>query len=542
MKRLFGLPIMATAIGQLSSFYSSTKERNQLLKLTLETAESGVGVIVSTTVPMVSRFDKEIVALNDIACAQLDILECRCPIITKPTDEVVKETKELCYVAVQPVVNRVNSVKNYGYDKVSGIRTYTGEKINGVKTYGMNTVAAAAKVGSDQVTRVLSIPVCRGVVNKFDGALDVADRYVDDYLPSEHGVEANAEKTPSDVILLSKAYQLGSKVQRRVYARAMKRLRGVQLRARETIGQLNYTVDLIEYARSNFSGAQDKLHYYWQEINKMEDQVAEDASNEQIGYYDSNFERKAIATARHLTTRLKNTLSWVNASSVGSIPEAVRGKLGRLQDMVHSLSEVFSKEMVKVKGLPNSALDNARNTMVQLYDSLSDLVDWTLKNSSSSSLVSSMLGYNLFNGGARHNENDAENTPSDSENQRQEERETKTDHEPSVDDDQWNEKTGKRQQDAEEEEDEEEMENGDENPMKRCAADCDPAEPQHDVDERSNNPQNDEVREDKNTEGMEKQQDEQTGMDEEKGKDPDGCDVWEKEDSETQKINEEDID
>lgn len=61
----------------------------------------------------------------------------------------------------------------------------------------------------------------------------------------EHGVEANAEKTPSDVILLSKAYQLGSKVQRRVYARAMKRLRGVQLRARETIGQLNYTVDLV---------------------------------------------------------------------------------------------------------------------------------------------------------------------------------------------------------------------------------------------------------------------------------------------------------
>lgn len=59
VKRLFGLPIMATAIGQLSSFYSSTKERNQLLKLTLETAESGVGVIVSTTVPMVSRFDKE---------------------------------------------------------------------------------------------------------------------------------------------------------------------------------------------------------------------------------------------------------------------------------------------------------------------------------------------------------------------------------------------------------------------------------------------------------------------------------------------------
>src|SRR6218665_1106427 len=58
VKRLFDLPMMATAIGQLSSFYSSTKDRNRLLKLTLETAESGVGVIVSTAVPVVSRFDK----------------------------------------------------------------------------------------------------------------------------------------------------------------------------------------------------------------------------------------------------------------------------------------------------------------------------------------------------------------------------------------------------------------------------------------------------------------------------------------------------
>lgn len=67
---------------------------------------------------------------------------------------------------------------------MSGIRTYTGEKINGMKTYGINTVAAAAKVGSDQMTRVLTTPVCRGVVSKFDLALDIADRYVDDYLPS----------------------------------------------------------------------------------------------------------------------------------------------------------------------------------------------------------------------------------------------------------------------------------------------------------------------------------------------------------------------
>lgn len=61
----------------------------------------------------------------------------------------------------------------------------------------------------------------------------------------DSGVETSSKKASSDVVLLSKAYQLGSKVQRRLYSRAMKRLRGAQLRTRETIGQLNYTVNLV---------------------------------------------------------------------------------------------------------------------------------------------------------------------------------------------------------------------------------------------------------------------------------------------------------
>lgn len=59
VRRLFALPMMADAYGQLSSFYCGTKERSRLLKLTMETAESGVGVIMSSAQPVLSKFDKQ---------------------------------------------------------------------------------------------------------------------------------------------------------------------------------------------------------------------------------------------------------------------------------------------------------------------------------------------------------------------------------------------------------------------------------------------------------------------------------------------------
>ena len=57
VSRLCNLPVMSAAIVQLNSLYSKTKERNRLLRFTMETAEAGVAIAVNTAKPVVAKFE-----------------------------------------------------------------------------------------------------------------------------------------------------------------------------------------------------------------------------------------------------------------------------------------------------------------------------------------------------------------------------------------------------------------------------------------------------------------------------------------------------
>ncbi len=55
MSRISKLPIVTSAMEQLAAIYKTTKERNKLIKVTLETAESGVRVAFYTAQPIANR-------------------------------------------------------------------------------------------------------------------------------------------------------------------------------------------------------------------------------------------------------------------------------------------------------------------------------------------------------------------------------------------------------------------------------------------------------------------------------------------------------
>lgn len=64
--------------------------------------------------------------MNAYACTKLALLEEQYPVITKPTDEVLKESKEKCAGVLKPVTDRVTAVKdsyngivNKGHETVS---------------------------------------------------------------------------------------------------------------------------------------------------------------------------------------------------------------------------------------------------------------------------------------------------------------------------------------------------------------------------------------------------------------------------------------
>jgi len=410
VSRLLHLPVVATAMDQVNALYTTTKQRNSLIKRTMETAETGVSAVYGTAAaPVILMFDKPLTSLNGFACDQLDKLENKYPIITKPTEEVVKATKDLCNTAVKPFVDRVSSAKQFGYDKVSDVRSFTGEKLGDMKSYGWTTVESVVQLGNDQMSRVLTT-VTQHRLTSVDDLLETADQYVDSYLPPDEEDEAKEkeqnkesgeenegeekeggggekeEDAKGSVVVVSKAFQLGSKVQKRLWSQALKQMKRIQLRSRETLQKLNFSVDLIEYARTNFNEAKDKMESIWTEVNKTDEEIAKEETDEKEKTTEekkkSGLERKAIEAARQLTLRLKSTLSWLpipHFIANGSIPEAVTGQIRSLQEKTQALVNIFSKEMDDGKELTESALGRARNLTTQIYAGVLGLVSHLIR-------------------------------------------------------------------------------------------------------------------------------------------------------------------
>jgi hypothetical protein len=400
--RIYELPVVTSAIGKLGALYTGTKEHNRLFRFTLQTAESGLGLVVSTAKPVVAKFEKPIGSLNVIACQQLEKFEHDYPIITRPTDVVLKQTLETYNNAVKPITDRVrpitarvgmvtqygvdtmHNVKNTTLDTIGGVANYGIATVNGVKVYGVNKIHAVTDMGSRQVNRLLDNQAGRALTERMDMAIKLADGYVDKYLPEDATDEVDkspvslmkkkleVDEASDEKMLTARAMQLGRKVRHRTYIHMAKRLKMVKMRSLETVDKLNFTVDLMEYARTNLDGAKTKASYVWEEINKTPEEVSDGADSER-NVKNMTYERRAIATARHLTYRLKAGLAGLHLS-MDMVPNVVRTQINHASELAQSLYQTFT---TKAKtGLTKDDVETVRYSLGNLRATLASMVAW----------------------------------------------------------------------------------------------------------------------------------------------------------------------
>jgi len=58
VSRMCELPVVNSAVDQLTALYSGVKQHNRLFRFTLDTAEGGMHTVVKTARPVLSKFDK----------------------------------------------------------------------------------------------------------------------------------------------------------------------------------------------------------------------------------------------------------------------------------------------------------------------------------------------------------------------------------------------------------------------------------------------------------------------------------------------------
>ncbi|KAK3601189.1 hypothetical protein CHS0354_004389 [Potamilus streckersoni] len=379
--RLGNLPVVTSAWVQACDLYMKTKDRNAIFRTTCNLAEGGVKKLAETTKPLVDKYQPQLNLVNSFACQQLAKLEENYPVITKPTSQVLDEGKKVCETVLKPVTDRVNAVRET-YSKGK-------EQVCKVTQLGTNTVTTIKDFGVAQVSRSMETPCGKFVMEKVNHALDFSEQCVEKYLPDseedgEDEEEDDNQKERSSENPLTKVASLSTKVRHRMYKRAMKDFKGLQMRSQETLSKLNFTVNLIQYAKANmestkgkisetYDQVQEKLGNVWEQINREESDGEEHAPQ--------TLEGQTVAVARRLTKVLKTNVAKVT----GYLPESMQP--AALKDMLNQAKQ-FSSDLYKsfknassFGDIPSWVLQQTKEKLNYLQETLSYLSDMLAQSS-----------------------------------------------------------------------------------------------------------------------------------------------------------------
>ncbi|XP_072010109.1 perilipin-2 isoform X1 [Engystomops pustulosus] len=369
--RLINLPLVSSTYEMVSSVYVNTKDNHPYLKSVCDVAEKSVKTITSvaftSAMPIIQKLEPQIALANNIACVGLDKIEEKLPILYQPTEKVVANASEAVVGAKDAVVQSITGV----VDKTKGAVHDSVEMTRAVVNGSINTV-----LGS-RVVKTMSGHV--------DTALTKSETLLEQYLPpTDEELAKEATKTEGFEVAQEKPnyyVRLGSlstKARKRAYQQALTRIKDAKSRSQEAIAQLQNTVDLIEYARKNMNGANQKIHdaqekmfNKWVEWTKGTGQDVNGESAEQI-------ESRTLTIARNLTQQLQTTcLSLV--SSVQGLPQNIQNKAQNVSAMAADVYQNF-RSASSFKEMSDGLLITTKDQFTKMKDSMDDVMDYLVNN------------------------------------------------------------------------------------------------------------------------------------------------------------------
>lgn len=286
VQRLASLPGVSSTLSCLHTFYDSYGKNSDigLVKKAVETAESTAIKISSAAMPLIDPYMGKIDALDKYTCDKFDKLSLTVVSTTGFVRELPKKVNTTLTETTSAAMTTIASINAQSVEDAA-IAT-----LDGLYERKERAVDVLQGTATTTVQRIEA-----GVAGVTARVLDVADMIVDVVVPapdstttttttitttSTHGSIINAEgeadtRTFAEVTaapahtnarpkigaetakVLAKARSMTSKVQARLYARAMSQVRFAQRRSADVVEVLRpYTVDLIKYAE----GLVDEAH------------------------------------------------------------------------------------------------------------------------------------------------------------------------------------------------------------------------------------------------------------------------------------------
>ncbi|KAM6170097.1 perilipin-2 [Rhynchocyon petersi] len=386
--RVANLPLVSSTYDLVSSAYVSTKDQYPYLKSVCEIAEKGVktitAVAVTSALPIIQKLEPQIAAANTYACKELDRLEEKLPILNQPTNQVVANAKGAVTGAKDAVTMAVTGAVTGAKDSVTSTITGVVDKTRGAVT---GSVEKTKSVVNGSINTVLGSRVVQLVNSGMENALTKSELLVDQYLPfTQEELEKEVKKVEGFDTVQKPSYyvrlgSLSSKLRSRAYQQTLHRVEEAKQKSQETISQLQSTVRLIEFARKNMHGAnqkiqdaQDKLYLSWMEWKRSighVDDVDESHCSEHI-------ESRTFAIACSLTQQLQTTCHSL-LSSVQGLPQNIQDQASHMGVMASDLYSVF-RSASSFKEVSDGLLTSSKGQLQRMKASLDDVMDYLVNN------------------------------------------------------------------------------------------------------------------------------------------------------------------
>ncbi|KAK6188353.1 hypothetical protein SNE40_004540 [Patella caerulea] len=349
--RLGNLPMVHSAWNAGCGMYQKTKDSNALFRMSLNIAEGSVKTVANTAMPLVGKVQPQIDYVNSIAVQQLAKLEQRYPVITKPADQVISDSKEVCGNLVKPAVDRYNAVVSVGTDQVKR-----------VKKIGIDGFNKVQNVGQGVLDKTLETSCGKFVANQVDTVLTFSENCVDKYLPEDQDETSKMEVDMVTKNPITRVSVISNKVRQRMYKQAMTDLKQVKVRSQDAINKLKFNVDLIEYARSSIDGAKTHAGQTWTKLT-MEEDISD----------PKTLEDKSIVVARSLARQVRSSVTTLT-SFAGNQSEFLNNQMKLAKQYADDIYQSFSK-VNSYDEIPAWALTQTKDKLGYLTETLSFAAD-----------------------------------------------------------------------------------------------------------------------------------------------------------------------
>ncbi|XP_004464288.2 perilipin-3 [Dasypus novemcinctus] len=386
VERVVSLPLISSTCDLVSAAYTSTKDSHPHVRTVCDAAERGVKTLTAAAVsgaqPLLSKLEPQIVSVSEYAHKGLDKLEENLPILQKPTEQVLADTKEL-------VSSKVSGAREMASGAKESVATRVSEAVDVTRGTVQTGVDVAKSVVASGVQLVAGSRVGQTVLSSVDAVLGKSEEWVDNHLPMTNEELANIATSLEGFDIASVQQQrqeqsyfvrlgsLSSRLRQHAYEHSLGKLQLTRQRAQEALLQLSQALSLMETVKHGVDQklleGQEKLHQMWLSWNQKQLKGTEDdpAKPEQA-------ESRALTMFRDMTQQLQATCASLTSSLQG-LPAHVSGKAQQARHHLEDLQAAFSG-VHSFRDLSGTVLTQSRERVAKAREALDEMVESVAQN------------------------------------------------------------------------------------------------------------------------------------------------------------------